>query len=55
MFICSFYRQLNKVPQGFYALQQKSGLVSPALCQQINTRFNQLLNRYALLMQPVVD
>ncbi|WP_240000804.1 MULTISPECIES: VasL domain-containing protein [unclassified Photorhabdus] len=36
------------------AEQQKSGTVSPALCQQINTRFNQLLNRYALLMQPAI-
>ncbi|TDB45357.1 VasL domain-containing protein [Photorhabdus khanii] len=35
------------------AEQQKSGTVSPALCQQINTRFNQLLHRYALLMQSV--
>ncbi|AKH65987.1 MULTISPECIES: VasL domain-containing protein [Photorhabdus] len=36
------------------AEQQKSGTASPALCQQINTRFNQLLNRYALLMQSVI-
>uniref|UniRef100_UPI0036DB6B73 VasL domain-containing protein n=1 Tax=Photorhabdus sp. RM322S TaxID=3342825 RepID=UPI0036DB6B73 len=35
------------------AEQQKSGTVSPALCQQINTRFNQLLNRYALLMESI--
>ncbi|WP_445375552.1 VasL domain-containing protein [Photorhabdus tasmaniensis] len=36
------------------AEQQKRGAVSPALCQQINTRFNQLLNRYALLTQSVI-
>ncbi|WP_387467854.1 VasL domain-containing protein [Photorhabdus sp. RM323S] len=36
------------------AEQQKRGAVSPALCQQINTRINQLLNRYALLTQSVI-
>ncbi|WP_323839987.1 VasL domain-containing protein [Photorhabdus africana] len=36
------------------AEQQKSGTASPALRQQIDTRFNQLLNRYALLMQSVI-
>ncbi|WP_036774489.1 VasL domain-containing protein [Photorhabdus australis] len=33
------------------AEQQKNGTVSPALRQQINTRFNQLLNRYYLLQR----
>ncbi|MCT8349368.1 type VI secretion system ImpA family N-terminal domain-containing protein [Photorhabdus temperata] len=36
------------------AEQQKSGTASPALRQQIDTRFNQLLNRYALLTQSVI-
>ncbi|KOY60528.1 VasL domain-containing protein [Photorhabdus heterorhabditis] len=33
------------------AEQQKNGAVSPALRQQINTRFSQLLNRYYLLQR----